>query len=153
MEAVRTDPPINFGPYFTDSSDAVRNYHLTIVILPIEVIDRLTMAARCHAAAVRPNPLDNRGDNMFYAVRDKERVGLIRHCLINRRRHDDPPRDYGKGYDNLLHRIDKAGIDVEARQLELKLSVLKLIGSNYPILATECEYQRWRLLTALEHAV
>ena len=118
-----------------------------VQILPMDVIDRLTLAARHYARQVRPNPLDNRGDNMNYTVRDKERVNLIRHCLINRTRVEATPRDYPWGYDNLLFRIAAGGgEDVLERQLVLKLSILRLIACNYPTLSTECEYQRWQLL-------
>lgn len=142
----KINPPAAFGPYFAASPDEEWNYHLFVVILPLDVIDRLTMAARHYAAQVRPNPLDNRGDNMHYPVRDKERVNLIRHCLINRTRTDATPRDYPWGYDNLLFRIGAGGVDVEERQLELKLSILRLIACHYPALVSECKYQRWQLL-------
>lgn len=146
MEVYASDVPKEFGPYFAESPEAAWNYHMFVIILPIEIIDRLTLAARHHAAVVRPNPFDNRGDNMNYAVRDKERVNLIRHCLINRTRVDSGPRDYPWGYDNLLFRIAKGGVDVEARQLDLKLAILRVIAANYPYLTAECEYQRWQLL-------
>ena len=145
----KINPPAAFGPYFVASPDEEWNYHLFVVILPLDVIDRLTMAARHYAAQVRPNPLDNRGDNMHYPVRDKERVNLIRHCLINRTRYDATPRDYPWGYDQLLFRIS-VGSDspeiIAERQLDLKLAILKLIGEYYPYLKTETEYQRWQLL-------
>lgn len=142
----KINPPAAFGPYFATSPEVEWNYHLFVVILPLDVIDRLTMAARHYAAQVRPNPMDNRGDNMHYPVRDKERVNLIRHCLINRTRTDATPRDYPWGYDNLLFRIGAGGVDVEARQLDLKLGILAVIGETYPDLAKECRYQRWQLL-------
>lgn len=142
----KINPPAAFGPYFADSPDTPWNYHLFVVVLPLEVIDHLTMAARHYAAQVRPNPLDNRGDNMNYPVRNKERVNLIRHCLVNRTRHDATPRDYPWGYDNLLFRIGAGGVDVEERQLDLKLSILRLIADHYPDLWEECIYQRWQLL-------
>lgn len=144
-----TTPPVGFGPYFAASPEAEWNYHLFVIVLPIEVIDQLTMAARHYAAQVRPNPLDNRGDNMHYPVRDKERVNLIRHCLINRTRTDATPRDYPWGYDQLLFRIS-VGSDspeiIAERQLDLKLSILRLIAEHYPDLWEECIYQRWQLL-------
>lgn len=142
----KINPPAAFGPYFVASPEAEWNYHLFVVVLPLDVIDRLTMAARYYAAQVRPNPLDNRGDNMNYPVRNKERVNMIRHCLVNRTRTEATPRDYPWGYDNLLFRIGAAGIDVEARQLDLKLSILRLIAEHYPDLWEECIYQRWQLL-------
>lgn len=142
----KINPPSTFGPYFAESPEAPWNYHLFVVVLPIDVIDQLTMAARHYAAQVRPNPLDNRGENMHYPVRDKERVNMIRHCLINRTRTDASPRDYPWGYDNLLFRIGAGGVDVEARQLTLKLAILRLIAEHYPDLVLECEYQRWQLL-------
>lgn len=139
-------PPEGFGPYFAASPTEPFNYHLFVQLIPLELIDKLTLAARHYAARIRPNPHDNRGGNMSYPVRDKERVNFIRHCLINRTRHDSMPRGYPWGYDNLLFRIAAGGQDVLERQLDLKLSILRLIGDNYPTLAGECDYQRWQLL-------
>lgn len=140
-----TSPP-GFGPYFADAPGQPFNYHLFVWVLPLDVIDRLTMAARHYAVQVRPNPLDNRGDNMNYPVRNKERVNLIRHCLVNRTRAEATPRDYPWGYDNLLFRIAQGGQDILERQLDLKLAILAIIRDAYPELADECRYQRWQLL-------
>ena len=90
------------------------------------------------------NPNDNRGDNLDYQPRPKELVNFIRHMLINRTANNiGQGAGYHGGYDNLLHKIDKKGIDVAARQRLLKLQVLRLIATHYPTLAAECEYQSW----------
>jgi len=131
-------------PYFAHDLDAPVTYHLTVAIIDQDVLETLTIAARKHAAALIHNPNDNRGDNLDYQPRPKELVNFIRHMLINRTANNvGQGAGYHGGYDNLLHKIDKKGIDVAARQRLLKLQVLRLIATHYPTLAAECEYQSW----------
>ena len=124
------------------------NYHLTVVVLDNWELEALTIAARKHAAKLLPNPNDNRDGRLDYPATPKEQVNLIRHMLINRTINNlGQSAGYQGGYDNLLHKIAKKGVDVEARQRLLKLQVLRLIATHYPTLAAEAEYQSWLIDT------
>jgi hypothetical protein len=133
-------------PYWCIDLDKPITYHLRVSVLPMETIDRLVIAGRKHVAKIKPNPNDTRvaTDNYDYAPTDRERVNLIRHCLLNRTsKSHDKPSGYMNGYDAILHRIRQKGVDVEQRQQEFKLLTLRLIAGAYPNLARECSHQAW----------
>jgi hypothetical protein len=132
-------------PYWhpADRDDEPLNWHLTVVVLPMPVLRRLVVAARKMAATTPHlrNPLDNR-TCLDYPAMPREMVAFCRHSLINR----TPTQmhmlnGYSGSYDNLLHKIERKGIDVAARQLDLRLAVLRLIGETYSELALECAEQ------------
>jgi hypothetical protein len=142
-------------PYWHIDLDKPITYHLRVSVLPMETIDRLVIAARKHAAKIKPNQHDIRRAvaNFDYAPTNRERVSLIRHCLLNRTsRSQDKPSGYQNGYDAILHRIKQKGIDVKHRQTEFRLSVLRLIAEAYPELAKECEYKAWLITRDKESA-
>ena len=133
-------------PYWhpAERDDEPLNWHLTLVKLPMPVLAKLVVAARKMAATTEylRNPLDNRGDNLNYPARPKEMVAFCRHSLINRTATQlHMLNSYSGSYDNLLSKIDRKGIDVTIRHLDLKLAVLRLIAETYPELALECEEQ------------
>lgn len=144
-------------PYFVpDSEEAMSapiQWHLTLVKLPMPVLRRLVVAARKMAAASPHlrNPLDNRGNNLDYAAMPREMVAFSRHSLINR----TPTQlhmlnGYANSYDQLLSKIERKGIDVATRQLDLRLAVLRLIGETYPELALETEEQAFHARRTFE---
>jgi len=142
-------------PYWhpADRDDEPLNWHLTLVKLPMDVLRRLVVAARKLAAASPHlrNPLDNRGDNLDYPARDKEMVAFCRHSLINR----TPTQiyminGYSGSYDNLLSKIERKGVDVKVRQLDLRLAVLHLIAETYPELVLECAEQAFHARRTFE---
>lgn len=140
-------------PYFhpAERDDEPVNYHLTLVKFDREALDKLVLICRKKAAIVCPNPLDNRNGNLDYPVTDKERVGFLRHSAINRTdKNLHQMNGYSNSYDNLLYRIQKKGIDVAARQLDLKLAILRLIQASYPNLSLECEEQIFKAKLAFE---
>lgn len=121
------------------------NWHLTMLKLPRGCLRRLVVLARVEAASKEHlrNPLDNRGDNLYYPATPKECVAFARHALLNRGgpKQAHMTNGYTNSYDNLLSKIDRKGIDVADRHLNLKLAVLKLIAETYPELTLECEDQ------------
>lgn len=135
-------------PYFhpAEHDHLPVNYHLTLLLLPLPLIDRLAIAARKETVIKRPNPNDNRPeDGLDYPPSNKERHAFIRHLLFNRTaRNLGQGRGYQNGYDNIIYKIEKAGIDVEARQIAFKRHAYALIAENYPTLATEGEDALWR---------
>lgn len=138
-------------PYWVHDENAQITYHLSVAMLDRESLDKLVLLCRKKAAIVRPNPLDNRNGNLNYPVTNKERVSFLRHSAINRTdKNLHATSHYSNSYDNLLHRIQKKGIDVAARQLDLKLSVLRLIQASYPDLHLECEEQIFKAKLAFE---
>ena len=141
-------------PYWVVDLDAPITYHLRVSVLPMETIDRLVIAGRKYAAKMWPSPHDVRvaTNNFDYAPTDRERVNLIRHCLLNRTaKSRDKPSSYANGYDSILYRIAAKGIDVTRRQLDFKLLALRLIGEAYPNLKAECEHKAWSLTNHLEN--
>lgn len=134
-------------PYFAHDLDAPVTYHLTVVVLDNWELEALTIAARKHAAALIPNVSDNRA-NLDYPARPKEVVAFIRHMLLNRTENNkSQSAGFQNGYDNILHKIQKKGVDVEARQLAFKRHVGALIAASYPHLADEVEYWLWQVET------
>lgn len=132
-------------PYFhpAERDDEPVNYHLTLLKLTPEELDKLVLICRKKAAIVCPNPLDNR-TSLDYPPTNRERVNALRHSCLNRTmKNCHQLNGYNASYDNILYRIEKKGIDVEWRQLELKLSILRLIAETYPDLATECREQQF----------
>lgn len=130
-------------PYWHDDRELDKpiTYHMRILQLNPEELDWLVLYCRKRAAVVSPNPLDNR-TSLDYEPTDRERVDVLRHCAINRSSGNlHTLAGYTNSFDALLHRIKVKGVDVEARQLELRRQVLSLIAENYPHLKTECEYQ------------
>lgn len=129
-------------PYWIEDMDGPVTYHVKIMLLTPDELDRLVIFCRKQAAEFRPNPLDNRGDNLDYTPTNRERVDVLRHICLNRtEKNSGLLAGYHSSFDNLLHRIEKKGIDVARRQLELRRHVLALIAEHYPHLKTECEYQ------------
>ena len=134
-------------PYFVHDLDAPVNYHLTLVKLQMADLDRLVLWCRAHAATVEwlHNPLDNR-TCLTYRATNRERVNFCKHSLINRSVYQtNLTNGYSGSYDQLLSKIERKGIDVAARQLDLKLCVLRLISETYPTLALECAEQIFKL--------
>lgn len=132
-------------PYWVDDLDKPVSYHLTVLVLPLRVIDELTILARKDAAAKMPSPTDNRNGWLDYQPTDRERHALIRHMLLNRTsRNLGQGRGYINGYDNILFKIEKVGIDVRARQLAFKKHAYALIAQYYPTLRLEGEDALWR---------
>ena len=134
-------------PYFCHDLAAPINYHLTMVKLQLEDLDRLVLFARAHAATAEylRNPLDNR-TCLAYPATNRERVGFCRHSLLNRSVYQtNLMNGYSGSYDQLLGKIERKGVDVAARQLDFKLCVLRLIAETYPTLALECAEQAFKL--------
>lgn len=135
-------------PYWVEDMDALVTYHLTLVLLEPEELDKLVIFCRKQAAEFRPNPLDNRGDNLDYTPSNKERHSVVRHCLLNRTPgNSNMLGGYMHSYDNLMHRIEKKGIDVEARQMQLRRHICALIDTYYPELKLESAEYLWRYET------
>lgn len=140
-------------PYWHDDRELDKpiTYHMRILQLSPEELDWLVLYCRKRAAVVSPNPLDNRA-SLDYEPTDRERVDVLRHCAINRSSGNlHTLAGYTNSFDALLHRIKCKGVDVEARQLELRRHVLSLIAEHYPHLATECHYQYWLAETGLKN--
>ena len=134
-------------PYFhpVERDHESVNYHLTVMVLPLRVIDELTILARKDAAVKFVNPTDNRNGLLDYRPTDRERHALIRHMLINRTTNNlGQGRGYQNSYDQLLFKIEKVGIDVIARQRTFKQHVFALIAQYYPMLRAEGDYALWR---------
>lgn len=131
-------------PYFVADLDGPINWHMTMLKLTMQELNNLTIYARKRAAKFNPNPLDNRNGNLDYPATQREMVDVARHILLNRSKMNLTTfAGYSQSFDNLLYRIAKKGIDVEARQLQLRRHVLMLIAATYPALTKECEYQYW----------
>lgn len=133
-------------PYFhpAERDHLAVTYHLTMVKFPVDVLDRLVVAARVDAAS-KPrlaNPLDNRKDLAYNPV-PREKVNFLRHTCLNRSSDKQAHivTGYTNSYDNLISKIERKGVDVAERILNFKVSVLRLIASTYPDLALECEEQ------------
>ena len=134
-------------PYFVHDLAAPINYHLTLVKLQLEDLDRLVLWCRAHAATVEwlSNPLDNR-TCLTYPATQRERVAFCRHSLLNRSVYQtNLTNGYSNSYDQILSKIDRNGVDVAARQLDLKLCVLRLIAETYGELKLECSEQIFKL--------
>ena len=135
-------PPrnINSAPYWHTEADADKpvTYHMTVRILPREIIERLTVLSR----------LERFGDEAgTHPATDREMVALIRHCLINRRPNTPPvpASRYHNSVDNFRHRIavtSAAAEEFTERLAEFKRLCLRLIGESYPYLKEECDRQR-----------
>jgi hypothetical protein len=132
-------------PFWHEDDDKPVSYHLTVMVLPLRIIDELAILARKDAAAKMPNPTDNRHGSLDYPPSDRERHALIRHMLLNRtERNLGQGRGYQNSYDQLLFKIEKVGIDVIARQRTFKQHAFALIAQYYPMLRAEGEYALWR---------
>ena len=130
-------------PYWVTNLDGPINYHMKLMLLTPEELDRLVIYCRKHAAKVNPSPTDNR-TNLDYPPTNRERCDVLRHICLNRtERNSGTLAGYASGYDAMLHRIACKGVDVEARQLELKRHIMLLIAEHYPYLKDEVEYQFW----------
>lgn len=128
-------------PYFVSDLDGPVNYHITLVVLTPAALDDLVIFSRKRAADHYPNPNDNRNGRLDYIPTDRERVDVIRHTLLNRTpMNSHILAGYPCSFDNLLFRIEKKGVDVDARQMELRRYVTRLISEHYPHLALECEH-------------
>ena len=131
-------------PFWVHDLDAPVNFHLTLLMLLPEELDKLVIFARKEAARVNPNPLDNR-ENLDYSPSNKEKHAVIRHTCLNRTPvNSNMLGGYMHSYDNLMHRIEKKGIDVEARQMQLRRHVCALIDTYYPELKLESAEYLWR---------
>lgn len=138
-------------PFWHTDLDKPITYHLKLLILTPEELDRLVLIARKEARRLNPNPNDNRGDNIEYNPTNRERVDVLRHLCLNRTPGNmQTLAGYNGSFDNLLNKIERKGIDVERRQLELRRQVLSLIAEHYPYLATEASYQFWLAETGLK---
>ena len=138
-------------PYWVTDLDKPITYHLKLLLLTPEELDKLVIIARKEARRLNPNPHDNRGDNMEYPPTNRERVDCLRHLCLNRTPGNmNTLAGYSNSFDNLLSKIERKGIDVANRQLELRRQVLSLIAEHYPHLKIECEYQLFLNETGLK---
>lgn len=136
-------------PYWVEDMDGPVTYHLTLVLLEPEVLDKLVMLCRKKAATFHRNPLDNR-TTLDYPIRDRERHAFLRHSGLNRTpKNIHQINGYHGGFESILARIVKKGIDVAERQLTFKRHVCALIAEYYPHLKTEGEYYLWRYESGL----
>lgn len=134
-------------PFWVHDLDAPVTYHMHLLVLSPEELNQLVIFARKEAARVNPNPLDNR-DNLDYNPSNKEKHAVIRHTCLNRTPgNSNMLGGYMHSYDNLMHRIEKKGIDVEARQMQLRRHVCALIDTYYPELKLESAEYLWRYET------
>ena len=136
-------------PYFVGPDDVYVNYHLTLLLLLPEELDKLVMLCRRKAATFHRNPLDNR-TTLDYPIRDRERHAFLRHSGLNRTpKNIHQINGYHGGFESILTRIAKKGIDVAERQLTFKRHVCALIAEYYPHLKTEGDYYLWRYESGL----
>lgn len=136
-------------PYFVANDDDYINYHLTLLVLLPEELDKLVLLCRKKAATFHRNPLDNR-ETLDYQITDRERHAFLRHSGLNRTPNNiHQINGYHNSYDSILHRIAKKGIDVAERQLTFKRHVCALIAEHYPHLKTEGEYYLFRYESGL----
>jgi hypothetical protein len=131
-------------PYFVHDMAKPVTYHLTLAVLKPEGLDRLVRLCRRHAAEHFPNEHDNR-ETLDYPITDRERHAFLRHCAINRSTGNaNTVSGYMNGYDNLISKINRKGIDVDNRVRQFKEHVCALITATYPNLALESSYYLWR---------
>ena len=139
-------------PYWHEDLDVPVTYHRKLLLLTPEELDCLVLYYRKHAAEVSPNPNDNRNGRLDYPATNRERVDVLRHICFNRtERNSGTLAGYRGGFDNLLHCILQKGVDVEARQLELRRQVLTMIAQHYPHLKEEAKYQMWLAESGLKN--
>ena len=83
MKTAKTPPRnINSAPYWHIDPTKPVTYHMTVRILPREIIERLAVLSR----------LERFGDEAgTHLATEREAVAFIRHCLINRRPNTPPP--------------------------------------------------------------
>ncbi|NLH94308.1 MAG: hypothetical protein GX466_08880 [Candidatus Cloacimonetes bacterium] len=135
-------------PYFLPDTEKAMsgplNYHLTMVKFPVNVLERLVVAARVDAASKEHlrNPLDNRR-GLRYPAMPRETVNFLRHTCLNRSSEKQAhiPTGYTNSYDNIINKIERKGVDVAERILNFKVSVLRLIAATYPELSLEVDEQ------------
>ena len=140
-------------PYFLPDTEKAMsgplNYHLTLVKFPVNVLQRLVVAARVDAASKDHlrNPLDNR-KGLRYPAMPRETVNFLRHTCLNRSSEKQAhiPTGYTNSYDNIISKIERKGVDVAERIRAFKVNVLHLIASTYPDLALECEEQIFHII-------
>lgn len=132
-------------PYWQTDLDAPINYHMKVLLLTPDELDKLVLICRRRAAELNPSPTDNRNGNLDYEPTPKEKHSVLRHCCLNRtERNSETLAAYANSYDNLLHRIEKKGIDVIERQMQLRRHICALIDTYYPELAMESADYLWR---------
>lgn len=132
-------------PYWVTNLDGHVNYHLKLLLLTPEELDKLVLICRRRAAVLKPNPNDNRNGNLNYDPSNKERHSVVRHCLLNRTPVTfNTLAAYANSYDNLLSKIERKGIDVTNRQMQLRRHICALIDTYYPELAMESADYLWR---------
>lgn len=137
-------------PYWQIDLDKPIVYHLKLLLLTPEELDKLVIIARKEARRMNPNPHDNRV-SLDYPPTNRERVDCLRHLCLNRTPGNmNTLAGYSGSFDNLMSRIERKGIDVANRQLELRRQVLSLIAEHYPHLKIECEYQLFLNETGLK---
>lgn len=130
-------------PYFVpDTEEAMAapvNWNITLAIFTPEGLDRLVLWCRKNAAVRFPSPNDVRR-SLDYPATDRERFNVLRHVGLNRTPVNiTTPNAYHGSYENLMKRIECKGVDVEARQRQLREHVCALIVANYPNLRIEAE--------------
>lgn len=132
-------------PYWVKDLDGPINWHMKIMLLTPEELDRLVLICRRRAAELKPSPTDNRNGNLDYSPTNKERHSVVRHCLLNRTPITfNTLAGYANSYDNLLSKIERKGIDVTNRQMQLRRHICALIDTYYPELAMESADYLWR---------
>ena len=132
-------------PYFVSDLDKPIVYHLKLLLLTPEELDKLVLICRRRAAELNPNPNDKRNGNLNYDPSNKERHSVVRHCLLNRTPVTfNTLAAYTNSYDNLLSKIERKGIDVTKRQMQLRRHICALINTYYPELAMESADYLWR---------
>jgi len=132
-------------PYWVKDLDGPINWHMKIMRLTPEELDRLVLICRRRAAELKPSPTDNRNGNLDYSPTNKERHSVVRHCLLNRTPITfNTLAGYANSYDNLLSKIERKGIDVTNRQMQLRRHICALIDTYYPELAMESADYLWR---------
>ena len=108
-------------PYWVTDLDGPLNYHLKLLLLTPEELDKLVLYARKEARRLNPNPHDNRGDNMEYPPTNRERVDCLRHLCLNRTPGNmNTLAGYSNSFDSLLSKIEtwlKRGRAKEERAL------------------------------------
>lgn len=127
-------------PYFhpVEWDDRPVSYHMTIAVLPRDVLEHLTIISRKRAAEILPNPNDNR-PNLDYKPTTREMHAVVRHMLLNRTdKNAGQGAGYHNGFDNILHKINTTGgPHMAKRKLDFKRHVCALIATYYPYLAVE----------------
>ena len=132
-------------PFWVEDLDKPVTYHLKLLLLTPEELDKLVLICRRRAAEIKPSPTDNRNGNLDYSPTNKERHSVVRHCLLNRTPVTfNTLAGYANSYDNLLSKIERKGIDVTNRQMQLRRHICALINTCYPELAMESADYLWR---------